>query len=305
MITYTNINNCTICKSKEISEFSNVKDDYKTTDKIHKYFICINCEHIFLKEKPKKKFFDKIYPEHYLSYINNENNFSFYKVIKDFGDKKKVSNIIKLYKKINNSKKNKKIKIFEIGCGTGDFLLQAKKMGIEIFGLEPSKHTHKTLKKRSIKFVGETIEDISINKKFDIIVMNQVIEHIDDLNSLKLKIDNLLNKGGVILIETPNLGSLQSRIFKNNWGGWHAPRHFNIFSIKSIDRLFRNYKIIKINSIPSPFNWSQSLNQKFKSNNSYNAGSFLPLILCIIIDGFSTLFNFNTGNRSYILTKTI
>lgn len=122
MITYTNIENYTICKIKEISEFSNVKNDYKTTDKIHKYFICINCEHIFLKEKPKKKLFDTIYPENYLSYLDNKNSFSFYKVIKDFGDKERVSNIINLYKKINYSKKNKKIKIFEIGCGRGDFL---------------------------------------------------------------------------------------------------------------------------------------------------------------------------------------
>jgi hypothetical protein len=49
-----------------------------------------------------------------------------------------------------------------------------------------------------------------------------------------IKIEKLLNPGGVVIIKTPNIESLDARLYKKSfWGGLHCPRHWVLFSENS------------------------------------------------------------------------
>jgi SAM-dependent methyltransferase len=82
------------------------------------------------------------------------------------------------------------------------------------------------------------IEDVPTDQKFDLILMLNLIEHVADPVSVLQKSKGLLSPKGRIYVKTPNFRALDATIFRNmNWGGYHCPRHFVLFSKNSFDML--------------------------------------------------------------------
>ena len=98
--------------------------------------------------------------------------------------------------------------ILEIGCGSGNFSAQLVKEGVETWGVEPfeqsANEASQKLTKVLIGTLDETLKDLPDNY-FDVIVMNDVIEHLlepwDDIVNLKSK----LKKEGVLVTSIPNV----------------------------------------------------------------------------------------------------
>ena len=63
--------------------------------------------------------------------------------------------------------------------------------------------------------------------------MLNLIEHVADPVGVLRKAVDLLAPGGRIYIKTPNFRALDAILFRHrNWGGYHCPRHFVLFSRK-------------------------------------------------------------------------
>ena len=78
------------------------------------------------------------------------------------------------------------------------------------------------------------IEEFQTDKKFDFVLMLNLIEHVEHPFEILKKIESLLTPSGRILIKTPNYDSLDARLFRNsNWGGFHCPRHWVLFTKES------------------------------------------------------------------------
>jgi hypothetical protein len=72
----------------------------------------------------------------------------------------------------------------------------------------------------------------------------------------------LLREGGQLIIVTDNTGSIDFNWFKSgHWGGYHFPRHFNLFNRKSLSKLARDvgYDVKDLTTIVSPVNWVYSI----------------------------------------------
>lgn len=80
------------------------------------------------------------------------------------------------------------------------------------------------------------------NKKFDIVLMRHVFEHIFDLDNFIKRIKkNLKNKDSNLIIEVPNMESLWRKIMKERWPGYFYPFHYYVFSKKFLrDYLSKN-----------------------------------------------------------------
>jgi 2-polyprenyl-3-methyl-5-hydroxy-6-metoxy-1,4-benzoquinol methylase len=72
---------------------------------------------------------------------------------------------------------------------------------------------------------------------FDAITGIHVIEHVLDPPAVFRWIHEHLNPGGVLYFETPDAGAVLRRIFGNNWGHTHFPRHLNLFTKPHLARL--------------------------------------------------------------------
>ena len=60
--------------------------------------------------------------------------------------------------------------------------------------------------------------------------MNQLIEHVDSPDLVIKKAHDMLEKDGILFIETPNINSWDFLLFKKRYWGWHTPRHWYLFN---------------------------------------------------------------------------
>ena len=89
-------------------------------------------------------------------------------------------------------------------------------------------------------FLGR-IEDYKSDQPFDLILMLNLIEHVAHPDEVLVSTQSLLSERGRLLIKTPNFRALDAVLFRHRgWGGYHCPRHFVLFSRKSLYRTLNN-----------------------------------------------------------------
>jgi len=155
---------------------------------------------------------------------------------------------------LNRLKINKNSKIFEIGCGTGSNLNMLSKHG-NVTAMEPSDVAVYHLKKKNIEniqfFKGSCPEDLSDSKKYDLICMFDVLEHISGDKEAVLKSLSMLNKNGRLFITVPAYQWLWSTHDENLM-------HKRRYTKDSLISLFQDVNVIEehftyFNTILFPF----------------------------------------------------
>ncbi len=223
---------CEICKHRKTKFFHKI-DKYI-------YYECLNCNTLFLQPKPTlsqaKNYYAKIF-----KYADGEMN--------EIRIRSRAKLILKNLKNIYPTGKT----VLDVGSGYGYFLDEAKSFGFKILGIEPSK----TLYSISIKHLIEKIflTDFSHfyarnrNKKFDFITIIHTIEHLVNPAETISQALTLLNKDGLLYIETPNLDSHLFNAEKYSYTFLTPPDHIWIFSQKSFDFILTNIPKIQIEQI--------------------------------------------------------
>lgn len=94
--------------------------------------------------------------------------------------------------------------LLDVGSGPGFFLSLAKERGFDVSGVEPDlKMAGVGLKQGYTVYAGffpEAVPDL----KFDVIVLNDVLEHIPDLVSVFAGFRSCLVEGGTLVLNCPN-----------------------------------------------------------------------------------------------------
>ncbi|HET7098882.1 MAG TPA: class I SAM-dependent methyltransferase [Patescibacteria group bacterium] len=106
---------------------------------------------------------------------------------------------------------NKDAKVIDIGCGDGQSTIRYKSKikCKQIVGTDGVQRRLKIAKKSGIKTVFVNLEDkwpIKSNN-FDIVISNQVIEHILNIDNFIQEIYRILKPGGYCVVSTENLAS--------------------------------------------------------------------------------------------------
>jgi len=64
-------------------------------------------------------------------------------------------------------------------------------------------------------------------------------------------VTHALRPGGHLFIETPNLASLDARLFRRRyWGGYHLPRHFHLFDTRTLPALVQKAGLVAVAAKP-------------------------------------------------------
>jgi len=98
-------------------------------------------------------------------------------------------------------------RLLDIGCGTGDFLQQARKREWDVSGVEMSANACRIAAERlgGGIYKGDLVEIELPPEWFDAVTLWHVFEHITSPNELLQAISRVLKPGGILIIEVPNI----------------------------------------------------------------------------------------------------
>jgi len=131
-------------------------------------------------------------------------------------------------------------KLLEIGCARGDFLSVAREW-FDASGVEPNPELA-----NSSSLMAPVYRDIIERTPwtgFDVIASFHVIEHVDSPSSFIGAAAERLKRGGLLVIETPNIDSLPFSILRSRWRQF-IPEHYFFFDPKTISRLLAKHGLV-------------------------------------------------------------
>jgi len=130
-------------------------------------------------------------------------------IIKEIGEGNTPS--ISVHKKVLELlPTNKEIKILDAGCGVGSLSEKLLENGfINIVTLDT-----KNKLKIEIPFIKADLnEDLILKETFDVIICQEVIEHLENPRHLIREFKKFLIKEGIMIITTPNIFNWKARIY--------------------------------------------------------------------------------------------
>ena len=96
--------------------------------------------------------------------------------------------------------------MLDIGSGSGEALALLNQMGLEVEGIEPTKDYATYVSKTfGVPVFNGSVDDFKTDKKFSLIRLNHVLEHMRDPVEKLTTIRNLLSRGGVLHVEVPDI----------------------------------------------------------------------------------------------------
>lgn len=303
---------CGVCFCAEAKNYSSSYDyEYGTCANKWRFVQCEACNNIYLNPRPTPHTLQTIYPTNYYSYQYETQIHWLARKAKQWLDKKKFLFI----------QKNLIVKIrryIDIGCGTGRYLRLMESQGLhkkDIIGFELSQKVVDELKRDGFEAYCGFFEDIGsiAPGSVQLITLFSVLEHLPSpMNTVK-KAHLLLEKGGMLVFEVPNPRSTNARWFKNEyWGGYHTPRHWNLFDIETVKKQFLpvGFELVKLKRSTGHAFWLWSLHNWFlKRGNNKIAKFFHPsrcipgLLFFTCFDIIRGWFNFETDNNIFFLKK--
>jgi SAM-dependent methyltransferase len=144
-----------------------------------------------------------------------------------------------------NSRLLKKVKsyrpsgeLLEIGCNSGDFVELASQNGFNSIGVEIDDVAANRGIELGRDVINGDIIEVSLDKQFDVIVLNHVLEHIPDFSQLPSRLFQLLKPDGVVVMNVPNYKGLIARIMKEKWCQMAPFTHVWFYTRESLRLMF-------------------------------------------------------------------
>ena len=249
---------------------------------------------IFQHPVPDVETLRSFYPSDYRSYV-----------VRGFVHRLKLLQARFLIDKFSGVLPDQEGSILEIGSGGGHLMIQFRQQGYKnLTAMDWEKNVQASLEAHGVKFISGDIEsDLKISSTFDVIILNNVIEHLANPGKVLGRLKGLLKPKGRVLLVTPNEHSLSHRLFRRNWSGLHAPRHVYIFNPNSLLELARSqgyrgyYKLLV-----DPSSWAISfqnfVRDQLRPPPPYKGTSWYTLIIlpaCLVVATLEHLFRLSSS----------
>ena len=115
-----------------------------------------------------------------------------------------------------------KIKVIDLGCGTGSLTKKLSVLDSEVYGCDISSKCIESANKLypDINFSVQDIENLSfVDNFFDVAIFSGVLHHFDNFNKPLMEAKRILKKGGLIFAFDPNINNPFFWLFrrKKSW----------------------------------------------------------------------------------------
>lgn len=133
--------------------------------------------------------------------------------------------------------------VLDVGCGNGQRLLELQARGCtQLYGVEPTAGAAEQARlgtRADIRCC--LLEDAGLPEShFQLIIMNQVLEHVPSPTATLNLVRRLLRPGGSLYFTVPNFGSIEAGLFGRHWSGLQIPAHLHHFTPRPLRRLLES-----------------------------------------------------------------
>ncbi len=249
---------CALCGARAGARLAAGPDfEYDTTRTELVLWRC-PCGGVYLDPRPAPAALARIYPANYYAYDFVEKLGGFVMRFKTMVERAKV----RAYRACLAPGG----RVLDVGCGDGHVLAQLRRhagVPLRLEGVEFSPVAADAAERAGFVVHRGRIEDVELPvRAFDLVIMNQLIEHVVEPLTVLRKVGRALRPGGQVFVETPNLDSLDARLFRRRyWGGYHLPRHFHLFDRRTLPALARKagLELVSLRTLVCPQFWILSL----------------------------------------------
>ena len=213
---------CPICQSSRTT--------YLFTSYEYPIFQCLDCNLLFRNPLPPDEVLQKMFTENYFLGEDTDEGKDRVSLMKRATAKLCLEKLV-AYSKIRGGK------LLEIGCGTGEFLIEAQQLGFEVEGLEISPYAAATA---NAKIGHECVQCGRLEEKdfpthsFDVCVLLDVLAHLREPLAVLRKVHEILKPGGVVFLAIPSLESWSAKLMRRNWMEFKL-EHLTFFSPTTIE----------------------------------------------------------------------
>lgn len=189
--------------------------------------LCADCNFFFQSSAYSEKY-DRMISEVYTNFYKSE-NFNF--------PNRTENNLKALDIIISNLPSDDEINILEIGSNRGDLLYMIKKEEphVNILGIEPTKFYD-----LKVPTVNSFFRKELFSSKFDVIILQHVLEHIKNPKEIIRDIKALLNNNGVLYIEVPYLIKILGHCIED-----FSLEHVSYFTLSSLNNVLEGFGLVK------------------------------------------------------------
>jgi SAM-dependent methyltransferase len=250
---------CDVCGSDEIRPLAVGEDfEYRTSPDSFLAVQCVGCGLVYLNPRPAMTELDRIYPPDYHAF-----NFSAgrYGLVYKVRQRLEVKRLLKACQGLPD-----RARILDVGCGDGFHLTLLKKFGNptwQLEGVDTSERAVAAGSRYGLDIHHGDIQDLSLPQdSYDLAFMIATIEHVSYPLEVLEAVCQLLKPGGQVVIVTDNTDTLDFKWFQGrHWGGYHFPRHWNLFNPKTMRQLAHaaQLDVVELKTIVSPVNWVYSI----------------------------------------------
>lgn len=155
------------------------------------------------------------------------------------------------------------LRVLDIGCGTGDALVHHRARGCTVRGVEADPNAAAIARARGLDI--DAAFEPARHGAYDVVTLDQVIEHLVDPIATLRGIHTMLRPGGIVVLATPNATSAVARLAGARWIHWHAPYHLHFFTRTSLAHAAERagLAIVDIRTITQPdwlsYQWIHAL----------------------------------------------
>jgi SAM-dependent methyltransferase len=233
--------------------------EYRTSPDTFNMYRCQSCDTLFLHPRPARSELDRIYPESYHAYQFTAEEFGLSYSMRRRLERRRLLDWCATVPAGGV--------IVDIGAGDGfhlDILRQSGDPSWRLVAVEPDPKAASALARRGgVEVHTGFLEELDLpSGSFDFAIMIMVIEHVDDPVGILREVHRLLRPGGGVGVVTDNIHAPDAWLGRRrHWGGYHFPRHFNLYSKTSLTRLAEEagLEVERLTTMVSPVNWTYTL----------------------------------------------
>lgn len=197
--------------------------------------VCMNCGHKYLSLKLKDQLID-----YYYAVVDSE----YYDTVRNDPHDRRLSDT-KKFAELIFDKCRDCTSVLEIGSGMGHLLSELQKKGYDCTGVDPSEFASSYARKqfKLNVVIGLLHKETFPGKKFDVIILSDVVEHVYRINEFFNILVNYLAENGRVVVLTGNSNSFYARLCGRKWLYFFSWEHISFFNRSSIQTLFKQHSL--------------------------------------------------------------